>query len=414
MLPAIVRFSLRFRGIIIALACALIGYGIYSLTQVRYDVFPEFAPPQVVIQTEAPGLAPEQVEVLVTQPIENAINGVAGIESVRSGSIQGLSIVTVVFRLSSNIYLDRQVVGERLSTVAGMLPSGIHSPMMTPLTSSTSIVLAVGLTWPNHSLMELTTVADWTVRPRLLAVPGVAKVSIFGEEARQIQLQFTPERLIRYGLAIDDLIAAARQATGIRGAGFVDTPNQRIVLLSRGPSVTPQQISRTVLVHRNGANVKLGDVCKVVDAPAPPIGGASIGGQPGVILMISTQYGANTLEVTRGLDQALAELRPALAGQGIVVHADVFRPAEFIETALRNVRSSLLIGAALIVLVLLLFLFNLRTAAISCTAIPLSLLAALIVLEKLGFSLNTMTLGGLAIAIGEVVDDAVIDVENIY
>jgi len=414
MLPAIVRSSLRFRGIIIALASALLGYGIYSLTQVRYDVFPEFAPPQVVIQTEAPGLAPEQVEVLVTQPIENAINGVAGIESVRSGSIQGLSIVTVVFRLSSNIYLDRQVVGERLSTVAGVLPSGIHPPMMTPLTSSTSIVLAVGLTWPNHSLMELTTVADWTVRPRLLAVAGVAKVSIFGEEARQIQLQFSPERLIRYGLALDDLIAAARQATGIRGAGFVDTPNQRIVILSQGQSVTSQQISRTVLVHRNGANVKLGDVCKVVDAPAPAIGGASIGGQPGLILMISTQYGANTLEVTRGLDEALAELRPALARPGIVVHADVFRPADFIETALRNVRSSLLIGAALIVLVLFLFLFNLRTAAISCTAIPLSLLAAVIVLEKLGFSLNTMTLGGLAIAIGEVVDDAVIDVENIY
>ena len=414
MLQAIVRFSLRFRGITIALASALLGYGIYSLTEVRYDVFPEFAPPQVVIQTEAPGLAPEQVEVLVTQPIENAINGVAGIESIRSGSIQGLSIVTVVFHLSSNIYLDRQVVGERLSTVASVLPSGIHPPMMTPLTSSTSIVLAVGLTWPNHSLMELTTVADWTVRPRLLAVAGVAKVSIFGEEARQIQLQFSPERLIRYGLALDDLIAAARQATGIRGAGFVDTPNQRIVLLSRGQSVTPQQISRTVLVHRNGANVKLGDVCTVVDAPAPPIGGASIGGQPGVILMISTQYGANTLEVTRGLDEALAELRPTLARQGIVVHADVFRPADFIETALRNVRSSLLIGAALIVLVLFLFLFNLRTAAISCTAIPLSLLAAVIVLEKLGFSLNTMTLGGLAIAIGEVVDDAVIDVENIY
>ena len=414
MLPAIVRSSLRFRGIIIALASALLGYGIYSLTQVRYDVFPEFAPPQVVIQTEAPGLASEQVEVLVTQPIENAINGVAGIESIRSGSIQGLSIVTVVFRLSSNIYLDRQVVGERLSTVAGVLPSGIHPPMMTPLTSSTSIVLAVGLTWPNHSLMELTTVAEWTVRPRLLAVAGVAKVSTFGEEAKQIQLQFSPERLIRYGLALDDLIAAARHATGIRGAGFVDTPNQRIVILSQGQSVTSQQISRTVLVHRNGANVKLGDVCKVVDAPAPAIGGASIGGQPGLILMISTQYGANTLEVTRGLDEALAELRPALARQGIVVHADVFRPADFIETALRNVRSSLLIGAALIVLVLFLFLFNLRTAAISCTAIPLSLLAAVIVLEKLGFSLNTMTLGGLAIAIGEVVDDAVIDVENIY
>ena len=414
MLSAIVRFSLRFRGIIIALACALLGYGLYSLTQARYDVFPEFAPPQVVIQTEAPGLAPEQVEVLVTQPIENAIIGVSGIDSLRSGSIQGLSVITVVFRPSSSIYLDRQVVGERLSTLTGQLPTGIHPPIMTPLTSSTSIVMAVGLTWPKHSLMDLTTVADWTVKQRLLAVPGVAKIAIFGEEPRQIQLQFEPQKLIQYGLTVDELVAAARQATGIRGSGFVDTPNQRIVIQTEGQSITSEELSKVVLLHRNGVNVTLGDVCHVVDAPAPPVGAASIRGERGLMLMVSSQYGANTLDVTQGLDQALTELRPALSNQGITVHPDVFRPADFIETALHNVRSSLLIGAVLIVIVLFLFLFNLRTAAISCTAIPLSLLAAVIVLEKLGFSLNTMTLGGLVIAIGEVVDDAVIDVENIY
>lgn len=414
MLSAIVRFSLRFRGIVIALACALLGYGLYSLTQARYDVFPEFAPPQVVIQTEAPGLAPEQVEVLVTQPIENAIIGVSGIDSLRSGSVQGLSVITVVFRPSSSIFLDRQVVGERLSALTGVLPSGVHPPIMTPLTSSTSIVLAIGLIWPNHTLTDLTTVADWTVKQRLLAVPGVAKIAIYGEEPRQIQLQFIPQQLTKYGLTVDDVIAGARQATGIRGSGFVDTPNQRIVLQTEGQSITSEQISKAVLLHRNGVNITLGDVCDVVATAAPPIGAASIRGERGLMLMVSSQYGANTLEVTRGLDQALAELRPALVKQGIMVHPDVFRPADFIETALHNVRSSLLIGAALIVVVLFLFLFNLRTAAISCTAIPLSLLAAVIVLEKLGFSLNTMTLGGLVIAIGEVVDDAVIDVENIY
>ena len=414
MLQAIVRFSIRFRGVIIALACELLGYGIYSLKQARYDVFPEFAPPEVTIQTESPGLAPEQVEVLVTQPIENAINGVAGIQSLRSSSIQGLSVITVVFRASSNIFLDRQVVAERLSNLTGVLPSGVHPPTMTPLTSSTSTVLAVGLTWPGHNLMQLSTVADWTIRPPLLAVPGVAKVAIFGEAARQIQVQFRPERLIQYGLTVDDVIASARQATGIRGAGFVDTPNQRILLQSEGQSATPQEIAQTVVIHRNGANVTLGEICNVVDAPAPLIGAASIRGQRGLMLMISSQYGANTLDVTRGLDQALTALHPALAKQGIAVQADVFRPADFIETSLHNVRSSLLLGALLIVVVLFLFLFNLRSAAISCTAIPLSLLAAVIVLEKLGLSLNTMTLGGLAIAIGEVVDDAVIDVENIY
>jgi CzcA family heavy metal efflux pump len=414
MLKALVGFSLRFRGIIIALACAFLAYGVYSLSQARYDVFPEFAPPEVVIQTEAPGLAPEQVEVLVTQPIENEMVGIPGIESLRSATIQGLSVITAVFRPSSSIYLDRQVVGERLSSLEGVLPAGVHPPTMAPLTSSTSITMAVGLSWPGHPLMDLTTIADWTVRPRLLAVPGVAKVSIFGEAARQIQIQFSPERLIQYNLAVDDVTAAAQQATGIRGAGFVDTPNQRIVLQTEGQSITPDQIASTVLIHRNGASVTLGQVCRVANAPAPLIGGASVRGRPSLVLMISSQYEANTLEVTRGLDQALADLRPALASQGITIDTDIFRPADFIETALRNVRSSLLVGAALIVVVLFLFLFNLRTAAISCTAIPLSLLAAVVVLDKMGLSLNTMTIGGLAIATGEVVDDAVIDVENIY
>jgi len=414
MLNAIVRFSLRFRGIVIALACALLGYGIVSVQQARYSVFPEITPPRVVIQTEAPALAPEQVELLVTQPLENAINGVPDIDSLRSSSIQGLSVITVVFRPGSEIYLDRQVVAERLAAVAGQLPAGTKPPRMTPLTSATGTVLAVGLTSNRASLMTLRTVADWTIKPRLLAVPGVAGVSIFGGDVRQIQIQFDPERLIRYDLTVDDVIAAARDVTGIRGAGFLETANQRIVIQTEGQSLAPEQISRAVLLHRGGANVTLGDVATVADAPAPRIGAATVMGQPGVMLMVDAQFGANTLEVTRGLDQALAELGPAMTGQGIEIHSDIFRPANFIETALANVRSSLLIGAALIVAVLFLFLFNLRTAFISSTAIPLSLLSAVIVLEKLGFSLNTMTLGGLAIAIGEVVDDAVIDVENIY
>lgn len=413
MLRAIVRFSLRFRGIVIALACALLGYGIYALTQARYDVFPEFAPPQVVIQSEAPGLAPEQVERLVTLPIESAINGVPGIESIRSGSIQGISVITVVFRASSDIYLDRQVVAERLADVTGELPAGVL-PQMTPLTSSTSVVMAVGLESSKHSLMDLTTAADWTVRPQLLAVPGVAKVVAFGAEHRQIQIQFRPEELIRFDLSVDDVIAAARRATGIRGAGFLDTPNQRVVLETQGQSTTPESIAQAVLRHRPGGNVTIGDVARVIYAPAPAIGGAAVMGRPAVMLMISSQYGANTLQVTRGLDQALDALHPTLAAEGITIDANIFRPATFIETALHNIRTSLLIGAALVVLVLFLFLFNFRTAAISCAAIPLSLLAAVIVLEGMGASLNTMTLSGLAIAIGEVVDDAVIDVENIY
>ncbi len=414
MLKAIVRFSLRYRGVVIALACALLVYGAYSLTQASYDIFPEFAPPQVSIQTEAPGLAPEQIELLVTLPIERAIVGAPGVDTVRSGSIQGLSVITVVFRASSNIFLDRQFVGERLATLAGRLPAGVRPPIMTPLTSSASTVLEVGLTWPSHSLMQLSTIADWTVKPSLLAVRGVANVAVYGDATRQLQIQFQPERLIEYGVTVNDVLSAAEQATGIRGAGFIDTPNQRIVLESQGQSLRPEEIAGTVLFHRNGSNVTLGDVARVVDAPAPAVGGATIRGEPGLVLVISSQYGANTLEVTRSLDQAIESLRPALAQQGINLHAQIFRPADFIDTALANVRSSLLIGAVLVVVVLFLFLFNLRTAVISCTAIPLSLLSAIIVLEKMGMSINTMTLGGLAIAIGEVVDDAVIDVENIY
>lgn len=414
MLNAIVRISIRFRGIAISLACALLVYGIFSLSRVPYDVFPEFAPPEVSIQTEAPGLSPEQVEVLVTQPMENAINGVSGIESLRSRSIQGLSAITVVFRSGTDVYRDRQAVTERLSTVASELPTGVQPPLMTPLTSSTTWVMEVGLTSDKQSLMTLRTIADWTVKPRLLAVRGVAGVEVNGGEVRQIQFQFDPQKLVQYGVSVEDVIAAGRRATGVRGAGFVDTPNQRIVLQTEGQSVTAVQLARTVLVHHNGTNVTLGDVARVADAPAPIIGAASIKRKPGVLLVIDGAYGSNTLEITQGIDKALADLRTSLDAQGISLHPEVLRAADFIDVALHNVRDSLLIGAVLVVVVLFLFLFNFRTAAISCTAIPLSLLAAIIALDKMGLSLNTMTLGGLSIAIGEVVDDAVIDVENIY
>ena len=412
-LTSIVRSSLRFRGVVIALAFVVLGYGIYALSKAKYEVFPEFAPPQVMVQTEAPGLSPEQVEVLITQQIENAINGVSGIESLRSGSIQGLSVITVVFNAGSDIYRARQMVTERLATLAGRLPQGVQAPVMTPLTSSTSIALVVGLTSDTRSLMELRTAADWTIKQRLLAVPGVAHVGVYGGEAKQLQVQVHPDRLIKYNLAIDDVLAAARRATGIRGAGFIENGNQRIVLQTEGQSILPAQLAKTVLLHQNGVNVTLGDVAQVAEGPEPPVGAGSVMGKTGVQLVVAEQYGENTMEITHKVEQALEELRPALKAEGITLHSGLFRPANFIQTATHNVRTSLLIGAVLVVIVLFLFLFNLRTAAISCTAIPLSLLGAVSVLEYLGFSLNTMTLGGLAIAIGEVVDDAVIDVENI-
>lgn len=413
MLNAIVRFSLKFRGIVVALACALIGYGSYTAFQSHYDIFPEFAPPQVVIQTQAPGLAPEQVEQLVTLPVETAINGASGIESLRSGSVQGLSVVTITFRWGIDVHQARQEVAERLTSVAGQLPQGVEPPLLNPLTSSTSVVLVVGLSSEKRSLMDVTTTANWTVRPRLLAVPGVSKVVLFGGEVQQAQVQLHPEKLLQYNLALDDVLTAARRATGVRGAGFIDTPNQRIVLQTEGQAASAEALAGTVLLHGPAGNVTLGDVADVIDAPAPPQSASLIDGRPGVMLVISSQYGANTLAVSHALDSALQELRPALERQDVQLDSDIFRPARFIRTALSGLRSALLIGAGLVVLVLFVFLFEWRTALISCTAIPLSLLSAVVVLRWLGQGLDTMTLGGLAIAIGEVVDDAVIDVENI-
>ena len=413
MLNAIVRFSLRFRGVVLALAIAFLVYASSSLRQLKFSIFPEFAPPFVTVQTECPGLAPEQVELLVTQPLENAINGVNGIESLSSNSIQGLSVITVVFRESSNVYLDRQLVSERLATVSGEMPKGILAPIMTPLESTTGEVLVIGLTSNTRSLMDVRTAADWTVKPRLLAIPGVGNVNVFGGEVRQIQVQFSPDKLLQYNLSLDDVIAAAQRATAVVGAGYVEDANQRLILHPSGLPITAQQIGRTVLVRRNGVNVTLSDVAQVRDGTAPPFGAALVNGKTGVIVNVNGQYGANVVDVSNRLDQALRELGPALSHEGIVVQPPLFRPVTFVDTTLSNIRKSLFIGGALIIIVLFLFLFDIRTAAISCTAIPLSLLAAITVMNHMGYSTDTMTLGGLAIAIGEVVDDAVIDVENI-
>ena len=410
---AIIAFSIRFRGVVIALGCVLLGYGAFSLLSAKYDVFPEFAPPRVNIQTEAPGLTPEQVEMLVTTPIETEINGVSGIQRLTSASIQGLSVVTVFFSSKSNIYLDRQVVAERLAVAAQELPQGVQAPAMTPLISSTGLILVAGLTSKTRSLMDLKTVAEWTIRPRLLAVPGVANISVFGRDSRSLQIQVRPDQLIQYHLGMNEILAAARKATGVRGAGFIDTDNQRIVFQSEGQSLTPKQLADTVLLAHGASRVTLGDVANVIEAPEPPFGAGEVDGRPAVVINVEEQYGANTLEVTHAVEAALVDLATGLTEQRIELHPDLFRAANFIDTAMGNIRVSLYIGAALVIIVLTLFLFDLRTAAITVAAIPLSLLGGVIVLEQLGGTLNVMTLGGLAIAVGIVVDDAVIDVENI-
>ena len=414
MIAFIVRQSIRYPGVIVALAVTLIIYGLYVLTRANLDVFPEFSPSQVVIQTEAPGLSAELVERQVTQPIENALAGASGVEIVRSQSIPGLSVVHVVFRDGSDVYRNRQVVGERLSVLASQLPAGVEQPTMTPLTSSASTVLGVGLTSKQRSLMDIRTLVDWAVRPHLMAVEGVADVNVFGGEVRQWQIQADPDQLLRHGLALEDLVEAARKASGVRSAGFIKTPNQHIFINIEGQPGSAGELSRALLAYREGQALRLGDVAKVTEAPAPSISAAAINGVPGVFLMIQGQLGANTRAVTLDLEQALEEIEPLLDAEKVELHPKLFRPANFIETAVQNVQRDLIIGSTLVIVVLFLFLFNYRTAFICTTAIPTSLLSAVIVLDFFGVGLNIMILGGLAIALGEVVDDAIIDTENIF
>ncbi len=414
MLAALVRFSIRFYGIIIALAVVVLLYGGFRFTSAGLDIFPEFSPKRVIIQTESPGLSSEQVEVLVTRQIEAAISGLVGLESVRSESIQGLSIITATFLENSDVYRNRQLISERLLGLSAQLPVGI-TPVAIPLSSSSATVLTIGLSSESKDLMALRTLVDWTVVPRLLAVPGVADVNVFGGEVRQLQVQVEPAQLHRFNLTLDDVIQAASQAAHIQGGGFIENSNQRFTLQVSGQPSTPEQFAK-IIVPLPGMKrpVSLGEVATIRYAPEPPVGGAQIMGKPGVVMMVIGQYGANTLTVSKQVEQALKEFEPLFNHEAVTFYAHLFRPADYIERSLANLSGHLLVGGLFVLIILYLFLFNLRTAFISALAIPVSLTGAVIVLLETGVNLNIMVLGGLAIALGEVVDDAIIDTENIF
>jgi CzcA family heavy metal efflux pump len=400
--------------VVLVLAAVLLGYGFYVAQNAKLDVFPNFVQPQVVIQTECPGLAPEQVELLITLPIETMVNGLGRMESLRSESIEGLSIITVVFKEGTDVFRARQMLAEQLGELSGELPASVKPPRMTPLTSSTMDLLKIGLVTDTMTPMQLRTFADWTLKPRLLSVPGVAKCSVFGGEVRQLQIQIQPEKLLAHDLALSDVLGAARLSTGVMGAGFVETHNQRITLQTEGQALTPEVLGEVVVAHTNGFSVRLKDLGHVVEGAEPKFGDTVVQGRWGVLMTMSSQYGANTMEVTQSLETALDEMTPVFQRMGISVFRRMHRPATFIEAALANMKHSLALGGILVAIVLFLLLGSVRTAAISLVAIPLSLLTAVIILEKFGISINTITLGGLAIALGEVVDDSIIDVENIF
>lgn len=408
---ALIAASIRRRGVVLTLAVLLAALAAWSVRDARTDVFPEFAAKMVKVQTEAPSLSPEQVELLVTDPLEAASSGLLGVKQVASKSLPGISILKLYFEAGTKLQDDRWRVAQHLASVH--LPAGAAPPRLIPLTSSTGTVLMAGLTSQRKSLMDLQATAQWDIRPQLMAVPGVANVLVFSQQVRALQVRVDPQALQRFHLDLQQVLSATQHATGLLGAGFMPTPQQRVLLVSAGAASTPQALAATVLRATPAGTVTLGDVAQVGYAALPAIGGASIGGQAAVILKIQESYGANTLQVTRGVQAVLQRHRAGLAAQGITLHANLFRPADFIHIAMRNVRDSLLLGALLVVLVIAFTLLDWRAALISSLAIPLSLLAAVTVLVWMGVTLNVMTLGGLAIAIGVVVDDAVIDVENI-
>ncbi len=412
MLSGLIRWSLKNRVAVLLLSVVLLLRGIYSASRVPLDIFPEFAPPQVLVQTEAPGFSPEEVESLITVPLESVLNGTPQLESMRSTSAIGISSIKCVFEPNADLYRARQLIAERLQLARGRLPVGAREPEMGPITSPIGNLLEITLRAQRTPLSELRALADWTLRPRLLAVPGVAQVIVIGGEVKQYQVIVDPERLSRQHLSLAEVLQAAAASNQNVGAGFVEGEAQRLVIQGVGRVRSPEDIAAAVIAVRNGVPVTIGQVARVEFGPAYKIGDASEDGKPAVRLVIVKQPWANTLTATRQLEKVWSELRQGFPPD--VREVTVFRQASFIERAVRNVNYSMLEGGVLVVAVLILFLSSGQAALISLTAIPLSLLVAVIVLDGFGATLNMMTLGGLAIAIGEVVDDAIIDVENIH
>jgi CzcA family heavy metal efflux pump len=415
-LAGIVAWSLRNRLAVLVLAAALLAAGMVAAARSPLDVFPEFVPPQVVVQTQAPGLSAEDVERLVTLPIERAVNGAPGLDRLQSQSVSGLSVVTATFASRLDPLRVRQVISERVARAAASLPRAARPPEIAPLTSSSGVLLVVGLTGlrPPATPLALRDFAWWTVRPRLLAARGVAGVVVFGGDERRLEVRIDPARLAARGVTLDEVRRAVEDAAlPPPPAGFLEDANRRFAIEVAPPASDAAGLGRALVAKRGDLPLALADVAEVATGAAPRVGDATIDGHPGVVLVVWKSPDASTLAATAEVDRALDEIAPRVP-DGAVLRRDLFRQATFIERSIRNMNTAIAAGAALVALVLLVFLADLRTAAVSLVAIPLSLLAAVLVLRAAGETLNTLTLGGLAIAIGEVVDDAIIDVENIH
>jgi CzcA family heavy metal efflux pump len=418
----LVGSSVKFRFLIVAIAAGMMALGFVQLRKMPVDVFPEFAPPRVEVQTACLGLSATEVESLVTVPLEDALNGLADLETLRSKSIAQLSSIEMRFEPGTDLLHARQLVTERLSTVTPTLPTWAAPPVMLQPVSSTARVMKVGLTSDTRSLIEMSMISYWTIRAKLLQVPGVANVAIWGERLQMLQVRVDPARMQAHKVALDEVMTSTADSLDsgllqfsegsiIGTGGHVQTPNQSMSIRHVLPIRSAADLSSVTVEQKDGKPLRLGDVATVVEDHQPLIGDAVINGSPGLMLVVEKLPWANTLDVTTGVEHALATLTPGLSG--ITIDSTIFRPASFIETAVDNLTRTLLIGCLLVILVLGGFLFEWRTALISLVAIPLSLVAAGLVLYYRGSTINTMVLAGLVIAVGVVVDDAIIDVENI-
>lgn len=415
MLNKIIHFSLHNRPVILFFSLLLIIVGCWTAYKMEVDVFPDLNAPTVVVMTEGKGMAAEEIERLVTFPIETAVNGATDVHRVRSSSTTGFSVVWVEFDWGTDIYRDRQIVSEKLATLGDALPEGVGQPTLGPQSSILGEVMFIGLTADTTSLGNLRTLADWTIRPRLLSTGGVAQVTVMGGDVMEYQIRLHPERMRHYGVTLNEVLTATRQMNRNASGGIhYESGNEYIVrgLLSTN---SPQQIGQAVVKSTaNKQPIVLADVADVeMGAKSPKTGVASVSGQPAVLLTITKQPSTSTLELTDKLDKAIAELQSSLPTD-VKVNTQLYRQQNFIDSSISNIKKSLLEGGIFVVLVLFIFLMNARTTIISLVTIPLSLLITLLVLHLMGLTINTMSIGGMAIAIGSLVDDAIVDVENVF
>jgi CzcA family heavy metal efflux pump len=412
-LSRLVRWSLD-RPRLIAWACAwLLVFGLVFVRDIKVAFLPDIAPAQAIVQTEAPGLVAEQVEQLVTGPVESALAGTTGVAQVHSQSTEGLSTVTLTFADGADIAQVRQAMTEKLASVGGGLPAGVAAPRLSPLAAPGGEALQIGFTSDRLGPMALRDLVQWTVRPRLLATPGVAGVALYGGDIRRIEVRARPGDLSDSDLGFLDILAAVRRVTSVAGAGFIDTPTQRVVIDPRGQALTPEAVGAGQIQTPGADPVRIADVADVFEAPAPRFSDALIDGKPGVLASVAGQYGANRTDVVRAVDGAIDSLRPALTAAGVSLDDRQDRPDLFVARVLRAVIVDLGVGALLIAVALILLLRDWRATLISLLTIPIALLIAVVALKLVGWTLNAMTLAGLAVALVVVIDDAVIDVESI-